>query len=302
MNFTHIEPGIRELVQGFNDAGCPSVSDVDIHSRRQGYLDTIFLAGEAEQVFQVEDKCIEGISIRVFKPKANKKLPVVVYFHGGCFISGDFATHDQQMRKLANLSGVMLVAVKYRLAPEYTFPTAHDDAYRASQLIYQHCLEWGGDPKNLIFAGDSAGGHLSLITSLRLRNEGSWQLKKQILIYPMLDATGTGESYSTYGENYIVTAEMLLSGVELYLGNTGISKKHPEISPIFREDLADLPQTYILTAEYDPLLNEGEQLHRRLLEAGVDSQCCRYLGVTHGFLQLSGVSSSARSALKLVAS
>ncbi|WP_281561698.1 alpha/beta hydrolase [Thalassomonas sp. RHCl1] len=301
MKYKQFEPGIRELVQAFNDAGCPSGADQDIESRRQGYLDTVSLAGAAEQVLLVQDKVIDGISLRVFKPSADDNLAVVIYFHGGCFVSGDFATHDQQMRKLANLSGAMVIGVDYRLAPEFSYPAAHDDAYRASQLIYQHCREWGGDPHKIILAGDSAGGHLCLNTSLRLRDEGSWLPKKQVLIYPMLDAKGASESYLTYGEHYLITREMLLSGFELYLGASKIDKQDPQISPLYRKDLAGLPQTHILTAEFDPLLNEGEQLYRNLLAAGVDARCRRYLGVIHGFFQLSGVSGSAQEALEHVA-
>ncbi|WDD97159.1 alpha/beta hydrolase [Thalassomonas actiniarum] len=301
MKYKQLEPGIRELVQAFNDAGCPSGAGLDIKSRRRGYLETVSLAGTAEQVFLVQDKVIDGIPLRIFKPCADNNLAVVIYFHGGCFVSGDFATHDQQMRKLANLSGAMVIGVDYRLAPEFTYPAAHDDAYRASQLIYQHCREWGGDPQKIILAGDSAGGHLCLNTSLRLRDEGNWLPKKQVLIYPMLDARGESESYVAYGENYLITREMLLSGFDLYLAGSNIAKQDPQISPLYHRDLTGLPQTHVLTAEFDPLLNEGEQLYRNLLEAGVDARCRRYLGVIHGFFQLSGVSPSAREAVEHVA-
>jgi len=301
MQYAHLEPGIREIVKDFNDQGCPCPSGLDIQTRRQGYLQTVSLAGQAEDVFQVQDTCIDGIPLRIFKPSTADNLPVLVYFHGGCFISGDFATHDQQMRKLANLSGAMVIGVGYRLAPEHSYPAAHEDAYQACELIYRHCREWGGDPEKISLAGDSAGGHLCLSTSLRLRDKGDWLPEKQILIYPMLDAEGKSESYRAYGKQYVITRNMLLSGFELYLAGTGIEAEHPQISLLNRSDFAGLPPTHILTAEFDPLVDEGEQLYRQLLEAGVDATCTRYLGVIHGFFQLSALSPSARQAIAQVA-
>ncbi|WDE07475.1 alpha/beta hydrolase [Thalassomonas viridans] len=301
MQYEHFEPGIREIVQDFNEQGCPCPAGLDIHSRRQGYLQTVGLAGAAEQVFLVEDKAVDGIRLRIFKPSADADLAVVIYFHGGCFISGDFTTHDQQMRKLANLSGAMVIGVDYRLAPEFTYPAAHDDAYRASELIYRHCREWGGDPQRITLAGDSAGGHLCLSTSLRLRDKGTWLPEKQILIYPMLDAGGKSDSYRAYGKRYVITRDMLLSGFDLYLAGSGIDKQDPDISLLNRRDFTGLPPTHILTAEFDPLVDEGELLYRNLLAAGVDASCCRYLGVIHGFFQLSGISHSARQAIAQVA-
>lgn len=295
----YLDNGISQLVSSFIEAGCPSVKEQTIEARRQGYRDSVQLAGEKEFVYQVDDKQIDGATLRIFKPSVDCNLPIVIYFHGGCFVSGDFETHDQQLRKLANLSGSIIVAVKYRLAPENIFPAAHDDAFHASQVIYENCKEWGGNPENIILAGDSAGGHICLVTSLRLREKAAWLPTKQVLIYPMLDATAASQSYINNGDKYIITRDTLLTGFNMYLGD--LSRQHPEASPLFRKDLAGLPETHILTAEFDPLLDEGEQLYRNLISAGVKTQCRRYLGAIHGFFQLSGVSQAARESIKHVA-
>ncbi|WP_298769772.1 alpha/beta hydrolase [uncultured Shewanella sp.] len=294
-----LELGIDQLVQcARRETTEPTVLPSIAH-RRQGYIDSTELAGVFPLLHHVfETKC-NGVPVKVFKPYEGEDMPIVVYFHGGCFVSGGFETHEQQLRQIAHLSGAIVIAVKYRLAPEYTYPCAHDDAFDACDGIYQDCYRWGGNKEAIILAGDSAGGHIALITSLRLRDRAIWQPIKQILIYPMLDATASCESMDKYGENYIITKAMLMSGLALYRGN--VNAMHEEISPLFRTDWKGLPETHILTAEFDPLVDEGEMLYRHLRLAGVDAYCGRYFGVIHGFIQLSGISQSAQEALMHVA-
>ncbi|MCL1126296.1 alpha/beta hydrolase [Shewanella surugensis] len=296
-----LESGIDQIVRSFiaeKDELTPLPS---IEQRRQRYIDSTALAGESYDVYQVFEIECDGISLKIFKPSKDTGLPVVIYFHGGCFVSGDFQTHDQQLRQIAHLSGAVVIAVKYRLAPEHIYPSAHDDAFRACELIYRDCFQWGGDKECITLAGDSAGGHIALVISLRLRDQAIWLPIKQILIYPMLDATATSSSMSQYGEDYVITKEMLMSGFKHYIGQNTISLMHPEISPLFRDDWEGLPETHILTAEFDPLRDEGESLYRALRCAGVEAHCRRYLGVIHGFIQLSMISQSAREALEHVA-
>ncbi|MBG9791165.1 lipase [Paenibacillus dendritiformis] len=294
-----LEPGIRDLVTQFIESGRPSARKQSIRERRQGYLDSVRLAGEAVPVHHIFEQTIDGIRLRIYKPSERSNLPVLIFYHGGCFVSGDFETHDRQMRLLANLGNALVIAVDYRLAPEHVYPAAHDDALAASHLVRQHALTWGGDPENITIAGDSAGGHLALVTCLRLKAQGQWMPQRQVLIYPMLDATGASDSYQKYGDDYVVTRDALLSGFEAYLADLPLD--HPEASPLFRNDWQGLPPTYIITAEFDPLVDEGEALYRRLSEAGVEAQCKRYLGVNHGFFQLAGISMAGRQALQDVA-
>ena len=299
-NLNNLEPGIRKLVEQFIDAGRPSTRQQSIQERRQGYLNTIDLAGDAVPVWAIFDQKIDDLPLRIYKSSEQFNLPILIYFHGGCFVSGDFDTHDRQLRMLANLGDCIVVAVDYRLAPEHVYPAAHDDAFKAAHIVQQYAKFWGGNPENITIAGDSAGGHLALVTCLRLKNQGQWMPKHQVLIYPMLDATASSNSYKKFGNDYIITRDALLSGFETYFTNVTLS--HPEASPLYRNDLAGLPETHILTAEFDALVDEGESLFRRLLGAGVDVQCRRYLGVNHGFFQLAGISAAANKAIKDVAS
>lgn len=291
-----LEKGIAEQVQAFIDAGRPASREQHIDDRRNGYIASAVLAGETETRVQVEDITLEDMTFRVVSPQnAVGTLPTVIYYHGGCFISGGFATHDKQLRQLAYASGCRVIAVAYRLAPEHTFPTAHDDAYKGAQIIQRHSRQLGVDTAHITLAGDSAGGHLALVTALRLKDAQDWQPAQLILIYPMLDATASSPTYISNGSDYIITSDTLLSGYEMYLASTPLT--HPEASPLWRDDFHGLPPVHIVTAEYDPLRDEGEALYQYLSEQQVACTCQRYLGVIHGFFQLAGISQAARSAI-----
>jgi len=188
-HLNNLEPGIRKLVVQFIETGRPSARQQSIQERRLGYLSTIDLAGEAVHVWDIFDQTINGLPLRIYKPSEQINLPILIYYHGGCFVSGDFDTHDRQLRMLANLGCCLVVAVDYRLAPEHVYPAAHDDAIKAAYIIRKYALTWGGNPDDITLAGDSAGGHLALVTCLRLKDQGQWMPKRQVLIYPMLDAT-----------------------------------------------------------------------------------------------------------------
>ncbi|WP_299494987.1 alpha/beta hydrolase [uncultured Shewanella sp.] len=296
-----LESGIEQLVRCFQREKIEPMGLPSIVQRRQGYIESTKLAGVSPLILHVFERVSNGVRIKVFKPSEETNLPVLIYFHGGCFVSGSVETHDQQLRQIAHLSGAIVIAVKYRLAPEYTYPCAHDDAFEACEGIYRDCYQWGGNKNAIILAGDSAGGHIALVTTLRLRDDSSWLPKKQILIYPMLDATASTSSMTRYGEDYVITKAMLMSGFKHYMGQNNVNALHSELSPLFRDDWKGLPETHILTAEYDPLVDEGEALYRRLCLAGVQAYCRRYFGVIHGFIQLSTISGSAKEALGHIA-
>lgn len=295
-----LEPAIARLVDDFIAAGRPSSRQQSFVERRTGYVASTVLAGETENRVQVEDISLEGMPLRIVSPlNASGTLPTVIYYHGGCFVSGGFATHDNQLRQLAFHSGCRVIAVQYRLAPEHTYPAAHDDAERAAILIRQHAMNLGVDSERITLAGDSAGGHIALVTALRLKTAGEWLPASLMLIYPMLDASAQLPSYQQNGEDYVITRDTLLSGFEAYFPGTDVM--YPEASPLWREDFTGLPPVHIITAEYDPLRDEGERLYSRLTEQGVTASCQRYLGVIHGFFQLGGISLAARDAMRDIA-
>ncbi|QZY97625.1 alpha/beta hydrolase [Pantoea dispersa] len=296
-----LEPEIANLVNDFISAGRPSSRNQTFQERRDGYVASTVLAGSTETRVNIEDRIIDTIPLRIFSPlNEEKMLPAVVYYHGGCFVSGGFSTHDNQLRQIAFLSGCRVVAVQYRLAPEHTYPAAHDDAEYAANTVWKHAQALGIDRSCITLMGDSAGGHLALITALRVRNSGQWLPRQLVLIYPMLDATASSDSYTLNGSDYVITIDTLISGFEAYFPHTNFS--HPDASPLFRNDLSGLPPVHIITAEYDPLRDEGEALFVRMTQQGVKCTAQRYLGVIHGFFQLGGISQTARNLMQDICS
>ena len=295
-----LEPGIKELVEDFITKGKQCPSALNIASRRAGYLSSTVLSGDSPKMFEEFTDKLNGIVLKVYKPNNTKGLPITIYFDGGCFISGGFKTHEQQLRQVASSSNSIVICIQYRLAPENCYPAAHDDVYNAVLAIKEFGSKYGGNTDCILFVGDSAGGQLALTTCLRLKLNHNWLPQKQILIYPMLDPFGKSVSYIENGTDYVITANMLLSGFSMYtanLDNHSISE-NSELNPLVCADFKGLPPTYIITAEFDPLRDEGEQCYRQLLNAGVEAYCERYLGVIHGFHQLSGISASARRCLR----
>lgn len=295
-----LESGIKELVEGFIADGkqCPSTFDID--SRRAGYLSSTVLSGRSPEMFEEFIDELNGTVLKIYKPNSTMDLPITIYFHGGCFISGGFETHEQQLRQIASLSNTIVICIQYRLAPEDCYPAAHDDVYDAVLAIKEFGSNYGGDTNMIAFVGDSAGGQLALTTSLRLKQNKNWLPQMQILICPMLDPFGKSMSYVENSTDYVITANMLLSGFSLYTANIEKSSidQNSQLNPLVCADFKGLPLTYIITAEFDPLRDEGEQCYKQLLDAGVEAYCERYLGVIHGFHQLSGVSASARRCLR----
>ncbi|GKX38881.1 alpha/beta hydrolase [Pectobacterium versatile] len=292
-----LEPNIAELVNTFIREGRPSVKNQTFAERREGYIASTVLAGDVPPGVHCEEINWQSLTLRLYTPpNAQPHAAAVIYYHGGCFVSGGFATHDCQLQNIAFHSGCKVIAVQYRLAPEHRYPAAHDDAYHAAEMIHDRAEMLDIDPNRIILMGDSAGGHLALVTAIRLRDRGAFQPCGQILIYPMLDATASSDSCRTNGTDYVITRETLMSGYEAYFASLPAS--HCEASPAMHNPLAGLPSTLILTGEYDPLRDEGEALFRALTEQGVHTQCRRYLGVIHGFFQLGGISQAANDAMQ----
>lgn len=297
----HLEAGIRDLVNEFQASGRPCPAKQSIADRRAGYVGSVVLAGQSPSVASEFTDVLHGIPVKVYKPTHEEALPITVYFHGGCFVSGGFDTHDVQLRQMALQSHSIVICLQYRLAPEHCYPAAHDDVYQAVLGIKEYGGNYGGDSERLVFVGDSAGGQLALATTLRLKKSQQWLPCRQILIYPMLDPYGQSQSYVDYGSDYVITADMLLSGFDLYTNSDAKVLAHPELN-LLKCDFKGLPTTTIVTAEFDPLRDEGEKLYQLMISQGVQATCQRFLGVIHGFFQLAGVSEAAKQCMALVSS
>ncbi|WP_306361235.1 alpha/beta hydrolase [Nocardia sp. CC227C] len=226
-----------------------------------------------------------GVPIRLYRPPHAEPIPAVVaFYHGGGFVLCGLDSHDRFCRAMADAAGVIVVSVDYRRAPEARFPAAADDAYAALRWVAEHAESLGGDPARIAVAGDSAGGNLATVAALRARDTGGPDIAFQLLLYPMLDPACDSPSYTDNAEGYFTTATHLHWYWQQYL-RTPADASHPYANPT-RADLAGLPPAHIVTAEFDPLRDEGEAYGRRLREAGVAAEVERWDGTVHGFMSM----------------
>ena len=269
----------------------PPRSSLVIAGTREMLLRSSALAGAPPALPRVEDILLPGrLPSRHYWPTIKDELPILMYFHGGRFFSGDLESHDTLCRLLAIAAGCRVVAVDYRLAPEHVFPAAAEDACRAVEWL---CKQ--GVPVGL--AGDSAGANLVAVAAMAHRAAG---LRCQVLVYPMIDATCGSPSFADYADGYGLAAIDMRRGWSEYLPE-GSDPRDPLASPIFAQDTTALPPAFLLTAEYDTLRDEGEAFARKLIEAGNQVQVRRYLGAIHGFFAMPGALRLPRQALRDVA-
>jgi acetyl esterase/lipase len=217
----------------------------------------------------------------------------LVYFHGGGWVTGSIATHDGPCRALARSSGVVVVSVDYRLAPEHPFPAAVDDAWTATQWVSNHAEELKLDADRIGVAGDSSGGNLAAVVARRGRDHAV-PLALQVLLYPVISASADTPSYSFFSEGYGLTRDGMRWYWEQYLGDgDGTS---PDASPSQTDDLRRLPRAIVVTAEADVLRDEAEAYAQRLFLSTVETEGYRYDGMVHGFLRMAGKVERSRAA------
>ena len=266
----------------------PPRASLDVAATREMMRQAAALAGTAPPLARIEEVVLPGsLRARQYWPVLDTGLPVVVYFHGGRFFSGDLESHDTVCRLLALAAGCRVLAVDYRLAPEHRFPAAAEDARTA--------VEWAmreGVP--VAVAGDSAGANLA--AGAALEHPGP-ALRCQLLIYPMLDPACSSPSYVEFAEGYGPGAADMRRGWSEYLPE-GTSPRDPLASPPAAENVRGVAPAFVLTAEYDTLRDEGEAYARKLFQSGNIVQVRRCLGTIHGFFTMQGILHVAREALR----
>ena len=230
------------------------------------------------------------VPVRIYTPSEASSYGILVYMHGGAFFSGSLETHDVIARSIANASGYKVVSVGYRLAPEHAFPAGLDDCYAVVRWVDAHADELKWDGARLAVAGDSSGATFATVTAARALDDGFTKITQQVLLYPSVDLDFDVDRYDSLRENATgkgLETIALKPHNSFYIAS-GANAADPLVSPIKRENLAGLPEALVITAEYDPLRDEGEAYARRLKEAGVDVTLHRYEGATHGFVQYFG--------------
>lgn len=258
-------------------------------------------AGTPEPVAEVHEEQFAGpdgpLPVRVYRPAGEGPLPVLVYFFGGGWTLGSLDTGDAICRSLANAAGCLTIAVGYRLAPENPFPAAPQDCFAGVQWAAEHAARFGGDPSRLAVGGDSAGGNLAAAVSLMARDAGGPGLLAQLLVYPNTDCLADTPSRRENTDPLLFNDKSVQWYWDNYLTDPD-DGHHPLASPLRAPDHSGLPPALVLTAEYDPLRDEGEAYAARLRESGVPAETVRYPGVAHGFFAMAGSLDAGRAAIE----
>jgi len=251
----------------------------------------------------VTDATVPGpagdIPVRIYRPSGETGLPVVVFYHGGGWVIGDLESHDHAARAIASKAGCVVVAVDYRLAPEAKFPAAVEDAWAALEHVATNPDVYGIDPTRIAVAGDSAGGNLSAVVAVLAKDSEHVELVQQVLLYPVVDGECDRPSLTENAEGYMLTRAAMDWFHEQY-ANDPADKADPRYSPI-NADLAGVAPALVITAEYDPLRDQGNEYAVLLGEAGVDVVHTQYEGMIHGFFGMDAGMDKAAQAQDQVA-
>jgi acetyl esterase len=296
-----LDPQVRELLDQMAAAQLPPLEEQSVADVRAGMARMTALAESAE-VAGVEElgaPTARGeVPVRLYRPPgpAAGPHPMLVWFHGGGWVLGDLGTADPTARDLCARSGTLVASVDYPLAPEHPFPAAPEACFEVTRWLADHAPEVGADPGRLAVGGDSAGGNLAAVCALLARDRDGPTLSFQLLVYPVTDCLGSFPSVTENGDGYFLTADAMLWCAGHYLP-ADADRKDPAASPIYASDLSGLPPALVVTAEFDPLRDEGEAYARRLEDAGVSVTASRYNGMVHGFFGMTAVLDEARRAM-----
>ena len=283
-----LDPSTAKFIAEMAEDGGKPIHESTPHEARALTSKIAELAGPAPEMVRVEECTVEGTdgetTLRILVPL---ELPrgVLVYYHGGGWVTGSADEYDTVARKLAERTSCAVVLVEYRLAPEHRYPAAVNDSYTALEWVGKHLGDIAGQDVPLIVAGDGAGGNLAAVMAIRARDRSGPSVALQALIYPVTDADFDRPSYLDADNELLLTRDAMIWSWNHYLPEA-YRRTEPDASPLHTENLRGLPPAVILTAEHDVLRDEGEAYAARLQEAGVPTDLQRYAGQMHGFFTL----------------
>jgi acetyl esterase len=289
-----LHPQVEQLLERAAKSPLPLLHEVPAHVARRIYRDTrAALAPRAPEVAEARLLIAPGpVALRYYRPqgaRADEQLPALVYFHGGGWVIGDLDTHDVLCRQLANGARCAVYSVDYRMGPEFRFPAAVEDCVAATRFV-------AGRHKTIALGGDSAGGNLAAVVALHARDAGAPKIAFQLLIYPATDQRAQHPSIRRNGEGYLLTKKAMDYFQAQYL-----PRKEDLLdwraSPLLATSLAGLPPAYLITAGYDPLLDEGREYAERMAREGVEVAYREYPDMVHGFILFGGVLDAANAAV-----
>jgi acetyl esterase len=293
-----LHPEARALLDAFEAQGVPPFDRMSVLQARASVAASTRVQGPRPEVADVRDLLVPAgrgrLPVRVYRPAPGEVRPLLVYLHGGGFVTGSVAVADRACRALALAAACVVVSVEYRLAPETPFPGPLEDAVAAVRWAAAHAGEFGGDAARLVVAGDSAGGALAASAVRVLRDGGAPVVARQLLLYPTL-APVRGRSTPSLERNG--TGYSLTRGGLEWFWDHHLSRPEdgadPLAAPLLARDLGGLPPATVVVAEFDPLLDDGVEYAGRLAGAGVDVTLHRVAGAIHGFWWMAGALSQA---------
>lgn len=308
MDFDHqpvLDPESQAFLKFVKDSGRPEMHTLSVQEARDLFTKGQLAVKLPYLPADIETRTIPvgpsgSLLIYIVRPAGSKDtLPVMMYFHGGGWVLGSFATHERVVRDLVNGAGIAVVFPEYTCSPDAHYPVANEQAYAATQWVAEHGREINVDPERIVVAGESAGGNMATVVALLAQQRGGAKLAAQLLFYPSTSGNDS-PSRTQFAEGYYLTAE---TGKWFWQHYSGGASIHTEATacPLCAtiEQLSGLPPTLIITAECDVLRDEGEAYARKLSQAGVRVTCTRYLGVLHGFNVANALSGSTASRASL---
>ncbi len=292
-----LDPQCAALIEAVNKAG-NAFELKGIEGARLAYSATTKLyRSKGPNMAKVRNRVMPGpqntnLPVRIYNPvsvaEGDKNLPVLVFFHGGGWAVGDLDTHDHVCREMAHRSSCVVISVGYRMAPEFPFPAAIDDCVAALTWVGDNAAVLGCDRSRIAIGGDSAGGNLAAVVARRNRDRKGPEILLQLLIYPATDFGADTPSIRENGDGYILTKAAMDHFRGLYLEDDA-EWMSPYASPLLADDFENLPPAFVVTAEYDPLRDEGKAYADKLSAAGVPVCYQCYGGMIHGFFRMGGL-------------
>jgi acetyl esterase len=281
-----LDEDVARTLDALRALNAPALSDGTVEQARTNY--DAAPKPSPDELVRVEDRTVPGrardIAVRLYADSTDEGLPIVVFFHGGGWVLSSVDGHDPLARRIAKLTGALVVSVEYRLAPEHPYPAPLDDCWAATTWLAENGRTWGGDPARIAVCGDSAGGNLAAGVALHARDDGV-TLALQALIYPCIDdRQGAYASMIENAEGFFLTARDMTWFWDHYVPATYRGDPRAVPARAGTADLRDLAPAFVQTAEYDPLRDEGEAHAARLADAEVPVEVIRYPGVVHGFV------------------
>ncbi|MBO0681918.1 MAG: alpha/beta hydrolase [Candidatus Dormibacteraeota bacterium] len=299
-----LDPQVRTMLDQLSAMDVPSYPELGVAGAREMAELAAQLGPPPEPVEGVEDRSLDGpagpVPVRIYRPgrdETGSPAPLLVYLHGGGFVIGSLETADRICRRLANAARLVVVSIGYHLAPEHPFPAAVEDAYAATRWVWEQASELGGDRGRVAIGGESAGANLAAVAALLARERGGPALAFQLLVYPTVDMAADYPSRTENGQGYLLSLEEMRWYLSQYSPD-GVRPEDFRMSPLRAPSHAGLPPALVITAEFDPLRDEGEAYAEKLRAAGVPVRTSRYAGMVHGFFGMSGLLDRADEAVQ----